>query len=407
MPDSKDYYETLSVKRDASQDDIKKAFRQLARKYHPDLNQGSKESEEKFKEINEAYHVLSDPQKKAAYDNAGHAVFQPGDFSGYTSPSYDDLFRDFGLGDIFDAFYAGPGRTHSTAGADLWYETEISLTDAFHGIKNTIEIPHVYTCGTCHGSGAQPGFIHTCPTCKGSGEQVTVRRNGYQEVVTISPCPGCGGRGMIIQKSCETCKGSGIVRRMRRIEVSIPAGIEDGQVLRIAGEGEPGRDNGLPGDLYAIVHIKKHPIFERQGADLYSTTVIGRNTAIYGGEITITTISGSATLKIPRETQNHTLFRLKEQGMPYLNSGKRGDLLTEVIVTISGEPAKKLSGWRGEAFVALISFIIASADLLLRLQHEGALTPGSLIIFIVLFLVCYATGWIVLKVFRGMVGNAG
>jgi molecular chaperone DnaJ len=407
MPDSKDYYETLGVRRDVSQDDIKKAFRQLARKYHPDLNKGSKESEEKFKEINEAYQVLSDPQKKAEYDNVGHAVYRPGDFSGYTPPSYDDLFRDFGLGDIFDAFYAGPGRTQSTAGADLWYETEISLTDAFHGIKNTIEVPHVYPCGTCHGSGAQPGFIHTCPTCGGSGEQVTVRRNGYQEVVTISPCPGCGGRGTIIQKSCETCRGSGIIRRTRRIEVSIPAGIEDGQVLRIAGEGEPGRDNGLPGDLYAIVHIRKHPIFERQGADLYSTTVIGRNTAIYGGEITITTISGSATLKIPRETQNHTLFRLKEQGMPYLNSGKRGDLLTEVIVTISGEPAKKLSEWRGEAFVALISFIIASADFLLRLQHEGSLTPGSLIIFIVLFLVCYATGWILLKVFRGKVGNAG
>jgi molecular chaperone DnaJ len=404
--EKKDYYETLGVKRDVSPNDLKKAFRQLARKYHPDLNQGSKESEEKFKEINEAYHVLSDPQKKAEYDNVGPAVYRPGDFSGYTPPSNEDLFRDFGLGDIFDAFYAGPDRTHSTAGADLWYETEISLPDAFHGIKNTIEVPHVYACGTCHGSGAQPGFIRTCTTCGGSGERVTVRRNGYQEVVTISPCPECGGRGTIIEKSCETCQGSGTIRRIRRIEVSIPAGVEDGQFLRIAGEGESGRDNGPPGDLYAVVHIKKHPLFERQGADLYSTTVIGRETALSGGEITLPTITGSATLKIPRETQSHTVFRLKEQGMPYLNSRKRGDLFTEVIVTISGEPVKKLAGWKGEALVALVAFIIASAYSLLLLQSDGVLTPDDLILFIVLFLVCYATGWVLLNVYRRFAGNA-
>src|SRR5512137_449809 len=155
MMGKKDYYETLSVTRDVSPDDLKKAFRHLARKYHPDLNQGSKEAEEKFKEINEAYQVLSDPQKKAEYDNVGHAAFRPGNTSSYTPPSYDDLFRDFGLGDIFDAFYMGPGRTQSTAGADLWYEIEISLNDAFYGTKNTIEVPHMYECDTCHGSGAQ------------------------------------------------------------------------------------------------------------------------------------------------------------------------------------------------------------------------------------------------------------
>jgi molecular chaperone DnaJ len=225
-------------------------------------------------------------------------------------------------------------------------------------------------------------------------------------VVTISPCPECGGRGTIIEKSCETCQGSGTIRRIRRIEVSIPAGVEDGQFLRIAGEGESGRDNGPPGDLYAVVHIKKHPLFERQGADLYSTTVIGRETALSGGEITLPTITGSATLKIPRETQSHTLFRLKEQGMPYLNSRKRGDLFTEVIVTISGEPVKKLAGWKGEALVALVAFIIASAYSLLLLQSDGVLTPGDLILFIVLFLVCYATGWVLLNVYRRFAGNA-
>jgi len=405
--EKKDYYETLGVKRDVSQDDLKKAFRQLARKYHPDLNKGSKESEEKFKEINEAYQVLSDPQKKAEYDNVGHAAFRPGDTSGYKPPSYDDLFRDFGLGDIFDAFYAGPGRTQSTAGADLWYEIEISLTDAFYGTKNTVEVPHMYECGTCHGSGAQQGFIRTCTTCGGSGEVITVQRDGrYQEVITISQCPECGGRGTIIGKPCETCQGRGTIRRMRRIEVSIPAGVEDGQYLRIAGEGEPGRDYGPPGDLYAVVHIKKHPVFERQGAYLYSTTVIGRATALLGGEITVPTITGSATLKIPRESQSHTLFRLKEQGMPYLNSRRRGDLLTEVIVNISEEPTKKQVGWKGEELVALLALIIASADFLLRFQRDGALTPGNLLISMVLFLVCYAIGWVLLNVYRGIVGNA-
>jgi len=404
--EKKDYYETLGVKRDVSQDDLKKAFRQLARKYHPDLNKGSKEAEEKFKEINEAYHVLSDPQKKAEYDNAGHAAFRPGDISGFKPPSYDDLFRDFGLGDIFDAFYGGPGRSQSTHGADLWYETEISLTDAFYGTKNTVEVPHMYECGTCHGSGAQPGFTRTCTTCGGSGELVHVQRGGYQKVVNISQCPECGGRGTIIIKPCETCQGKGTIRRMRRIEVAIPAGVEDGQFLRIANEGEPGRNHGPPGDLYTVVHIKKHPVFEQQGADLYSTTVIGRATALHGGEITIPTITGSATLKIPRESQNQTVFRLKEQGMPYLNSRWRGDLFTRVIVEGSEGLTKKQKGWKGEELVAILALIIASAYFLLRFQQDGALTPGFLLISVVIFLICYAIGWILLNVYRRIAGNA-
>jgi molecular chaperone DnaJ len=398
--EKKDYYEILGVKRDVSPDDLKKAYRQLARKYHPDLNKGSKEAEEKFKEINEAYHVLSDPRKKGEYDNAGPAAFSPGNTSGYQPPSYDDLFRDFGLGDIFDAFYAGPGRSRSTAGADLWYRIEISLADAFRGTKNIIEVPHLYECGTCQGTGAQPGFIHTCPTCGGSGEIVHAHRSGYQEVISVSPCPECGGLGTIIEKPCETCEGRGTIRRMRRIEVSIPAGIEDGQFLRIAGEGEPGRNHAPPGDLYAVVYIKKDRVFERRGADLYTTTVIGRATAELGGEIFIPAINGSATLRIPRETQSHTLFRLKEQGMPFLNSSRRGDLFTEVI--ISEGPVKK--GWRGEELVAVVALIIASAEFLLRFQRDGALTPGSLFIFIVVFLVCYATGWILLNVYRRITG---
>jgi molecular chaperone DnaJ len=397
MMEKKDYYDILDVKRDVSQDDLKKAFRQLARKYHPDLNKGSKEAEEKFKEINEAYHVLSDPQKKAEYDNRGHAAFRPGDTSGYKPPSYDDLFRDFGLGDIFDAFYAGPGRTRSTAGADLWYETEISLTDAFYGTKNTIEVPHMYECGTCHGSGAQPGFIRTCTTCGGSGERVHVQQGGYQKVINSSQCHECGGRGTIIIKPCDTCQGTGITRRVRRIEVYIPAGIEDGQFLRIAGEGEPGRNHSPPGDLYARVHIKKHPLFEREGADLYSTTVIGRETALVGGEITVPTITGNATLKIPPETKNQTVFRLKEQGMPYLNSRWRGDLFTRVIVDVSEGLTIKPRGWKGEELVAIVALIISSAYFLLQFQRDGALTPGNLLISMIIFLVGYGIGWMLLN----------
>lgn len=349
----KDYYETLGVKRDASQDDLKKAFRHLARKYHPDLNQGSKEAEDKFKEINEAYQVLSDPQKKTEYDQVGHAEIKPGDTAGYRPPSYDDLFRDFGLGDIFDAFSSGAGRARSRAGADLRYEIEISLTDAFYGTKNTVGVPHNYECSTCHGSGAEPGFIRDCPTCKGTGEIRRVQQSGRQQVMNIAQCPDCDGRGKIIEKICKTCQGRGTLRKTRRLEVSIPPGVQDGQFLRIAGEGEPGENRGPPGDLYAVIHIKKHPVFDRQGADLYSTAVIGLATALLGGEITVPTITGSVSLKIPRGSQSHTLFRLREQGMPYLNAKGRGDLLVKVIVKIPDKLTKKQEDLIREALVGI------------------------------------------------------
>jgi molecular chaperone DnaJ len=336
-----DYYELLGVKKDASQDDLKKAFRHLARKYHPDLNKGSKEAEEKFKEVNEAYQVLSDPQKKAQYDQVGHADFKPGEYTQARTPSYDDLFRDFGLGDIFDAFSTGSGRARSRAGADLRYDIEISLTDAFYGTKNTVAVPHLTECGTCHGTGAQPGFIRTCTKCGGTGEIRTVQRRGNQQVMNIAQCPDCGGSGKITEKPCETCHGRGSIQKTRRIEVSIPRGVEDTQFLRIAGEGEPGENQGPSGDLYAVVHIKRDSSFERQGADLYSTTIISLKTALLGGEITVRTITGTAVLKIPRGTQSHTLFRLRDQGMPYLNANNRGDLLVKIVVKVPEKLTKK------------------------------------------------------------------
>ncbi len=348
---TQDYYEVLGVKRDASADDLKKAFRHLARKYHPDLNKGSKEAEEKFKEVNEAYQVLSDPTKKAQYDQVGHADFAPGDESRYQAPSYDDLFRDFGLGDIFDAFSTGPQRARSRAGADLRYDIEISLTDAFYGTKNTVAVPHQSECSTCHGTGAQPGYLKECPTCHGTGEIRTPQRIRNRQVTSLATCPECGGSGRIVERPCQTCHGSGVLQKTRKIEVTIPRGVEDGQLLRIAGEGEPGENRGPPGDLYAVVHVKKHDVFERQGADLRTTAVVGLPTALLGGEISVPTITGSALLKIPRGTQSHTLFRLRNQGMPFLNADRRGDLLVKVIVKIPADLTKKQEDLMKEAFV--------------------------------------------------------
>jgi molecular chaperone DnaJ len=346
----KDYYETLGVKKDASQDEIKKSFRQLARKYHPDLNKGSREAEEKFKEINEAYQVLSDPQKKAQYDQVGHAAFRPGDTAGYKPPSYDDLFRDFGLGDIFDAFSGVTPRTRQRSGADLRYEIEISLADAFYGTKNTVGVPHHFTCATCKGSGAEPGSVRDCPACRGTGEIRNVQRSGNRQMVNIAVCPTCRGQGKIIEKPCPACKGKGTVQKIRRIEVSVPRGVEDGQFLRIPGEGEPGGNGGPPGDLYAVIHIRPDRMFDRKGADLYRSVVISLRTALLGGEVEVPTITGTAHLKIPPGTQSHTLFRLREQGMPYLNSDNRGDLLVKAIVKIPEKLSKKQEDLVKEAF---------------------------------------------------------
>ena len=346
-----DYYEILGVKRDASPDNLKKAFRHLARKYHPDLNKGSKEAEEKFKEINEAYQVLSDPQKKAQYDQVGHAEFRPGDSASYKPPSYDDLFRDFGLGDIFDAYSGASRKIRQRAGADLRYDITISLSDAFYGTKNTVAVPHYSECGTCHGTGAEPGYLKNCPTCKGTGEIRQPLRMGNRQMMNIAQCPDCGGSGRIIEKPCRTCHGSGTMQKTRMIEITIPRGVEDGQFLRIAGEGEPGENKGPPGDLYAVVHVKKHDIFERQGTDLYTTAMVGLPAALLGEEISVPTLTGSVLLKIPRGTQSHTLFRLRGQGMPSRNSDNRGDLLVKVIVNIPVNLTKKQETLMKEAFI--------------------------------------------------------
>ncbi len=340
MHEKKDYYEILGVSRDATQEEIKRAFRRLARKYHPDVNPGDKEAEEKFKLINEAFEVLSDPEKRAAYDQFGEAGlqgmgFEPGRERGFAS--FEDLFRDFGFDDIFDVFsFFGEKERHGPRpGSDLKYDIEITLEDAFYGMTTKIEVPIFEKCSFCGGTGAEPGTSpRICPDCRGSGEIRIVKRTGFMHTMKIVPCKKCEGTGRIIDSPCEKCGGSGRERKMRTVAVKIPRGIEDGQYLRLAGQGEPGEKGAPPGDLYIEIHIKEHPIFERHGKDLFCKTIIDLKTAILGGEIEVPTITGKAKIKIPPGTQSHTIFRLKNQGMPGLRDGKRGDQFVKIVVEI-------------------------------------------------------------------------
>ncbi|RPJ54028.1 MAG: molecular chaperone DnaJ, partial [Methanobacteriota archaeon] len=270
--DKRDYYDLLGISRDASPDEIKSAFRQAARKHHPDLNPGNKEAEERFKEINEAYQVLSDREKRASYDQFGHAAFKPGDFAGSRAPNFDDLFRDFGFGDIFEAFAGRSSRQRRREGADIRYDLEITLEEAAAGVKKTIEVPRAVVCDVCGGSGAKAGHLKTCSACGGTGEVRRVQQSPFGQIVNISVCRVCGGRGTITDAPCEACKGAGRQRRVRAIEVAIPKGVDDGLYLRVSGEGEAGERGAPPGDLYVVVHVQDHPIFERQGADLFCKT---------------------------------------------------------------------------------------------------------------------------------------
>jgi molecular chaperone DnaJ len=339
----KDYYKILEVGRDASQEEIKKAFRHLARKYHPDI--AGKESEDKFKEINEAFQVLSDPEKRSQYDQYGQSAFRHGEFSGSRAQNFDDLFRDFGFGDIFDVFSGmGSGRSRQREpeeGADLKYEMEISLEDSFKGMAMKIEVPGHSECKSCKGTGAKPGFIKTCQQCGGSGHVRKVQKTAFIQFMTSGPCDRCGGMGKIIEKKCEDCDGRGRIKATKKIEIKIPRGIDDDSYLRISGQGEPGRRGGESGDLYVVIHVKPHDIFERRDNDLFCKTEISLSHAIFGGELQVPTISGKAVIRIPAGTQSHTVFRLRGQGMPDVHTGKRGDQLVKVVVKVPEKLSQK------------------------------------------------------------------
>ena len=335
---NKDYYKILGVNKEASQDEIKKAFRQLARKYHPDVNSGNKEAEEKFKEINEAFQILGNSEKRAQYDQFGSSAFNQEDLRGFGDFqfNFNDLFSDFGFGDIFDIFSGrrSSRREQYEEGADLRYDLEITLEDAFHGVRKTIEIPSHEICKKCRGLGAEEKFLKECDQCHGSGEIKFARKHRFTQFLSVTPCNKCKATGKIATKVCDLCKGNGQIEKKQKIDIKIPQGVNSGQYLRISGKGELGL-NAPSGDLYVIIRIKKHFIFEREDENLFLDEKIDLDTAMFGEDIEIKGIDNKKIkLKIPAGTQSHTSFRLEGQGMPSINSSERGDLFIRIIVDI-------------------------------------------------------------------------
>lgn len=343
-----DYYELLGVAKTASEEDLKKAYRKKAVQYHPDKNPGNKEAEEMFKKISHAYEVLKDAEKRAAYDRYGHAAFEgpgagarrPGGAGGGFHDPFD-IFREVfggagggggGGGGIFDEMFGGGGgRDGGRDGADLRYDLEITLEEAARGTEKEISFRKAMACERCEGSGAEPGSKRsTCPTCRGAGQ---IRRSGG--IITFTQtCPTCGGAGTRVEKECSVCRGEGRVPKTTKLNVRIPAGVDTGSRLRSAGNGEAGASGGATGDLYIVLSVREHEIFERQGQDLFCEIPIKFTLATLGGTIEVPTLFGKASLKIPVATQSGTTFRLRGKGMPSLRGGAQGDQLVRVHVEV-------------------------------------------------------------------------
>lgn len=336
--DKRDYYEILGVGREASPDELKSAFRKLAVKYHPDRNPDNPEAEKTFKQLAEAYDVLSDPKKRQMYDRYGHDMgrasghggfdFDFGSFS--SSNAFADIFGDL-FGDIFGGGFGGRGRSRGRRGADLRYDLEVEFEQAANGWETEVQFPKRTTCETCSGSGAKPGTEpSTCASCGGAG-QVRMQQGFF----SISrPCPSCGGRGKIIKSPCSTCSGSGQTNRSHTLKITLPAGIDDGQRLRLQGEGEAGVEGGPAGDLYVVVHIKPHPIFKREEDNVIVEMPISFGQAALGAEVEVPTLSGRVGLKIPSGTQPGTVFRLRDKGIPHLGGVGRGHQYVKVSVEV-------------------------------------------------------------------------
>lgn len=324
----RDYYEVLGISRVASDEEIKKSYRKLAMKYHPDRNPGDKEAEEAFKDAAEAYEVLRDPQKRQMYDQFGHEGLKGTGFRGFSG--FEDIFSSFG--DIFEDFFGfgtRRGRTAARKGADLRYDLELSFIDAAFGKETAIEVPRSIQCDTCMGKGTKPGtYPVNCPGCQGRG-QVT-RSQGFFSISTT--CPHCHGEGRIITDPCGDCRGTGRVKRKKKVSVKIPGGVEDGSRLRLRGEGEEGEMGGVPGDLYVVLHIEPHPFFEREGSDIICQVPISFTQAALGAEIEIPTLEGMKKINVPRGTQSGHILHLKGQGTYRLRGMGRGDQIVQIIV---------------------------------------------------------------------------
>ncbi|TNG93230.1 molecular chaperone DnaJ [Pasteurellaceae bacterium USgator11] len=326
----RDYYEVLGVARSADEKEIKKAYKRLAMKYHPDRNPDNKDAESKFKEVKEAYEILTDQQKRAAYDQYGHAAFEQGGFGGgaggFGGADFGDIFGDM-FGDIFGG--GGRGRQRVVRGDDLRYDLEITLEEAVKGTTKDIKINTLVECDSCHGSGAQADSkVETCPTCKGAGR--VRRQQGF--FVTEQVCPTCHGSGKKIEKPCTKCHGDGRVHKAKNLSVKIPAGVDTGNQLRLSGEGAAGENGAPAGDLYVVIHVKDHHIFERDGNNLYCEVPISFTMAALGGEIEVPTLDGRVNLKIPAETQTGKLFRMRGKGVTSTRSHYAGDLICKVII---------------------------------------------------------------------------
>ena len=334
----RDYYTTLGVNRDASEEDIKKAYRRLAMKHHPDRNPNDKQSEERFKEAKEAYEVLTDARKRAAYDQFGHAGVDPSAGFGAAGARGFGGQEGFGgfadaFGDIFgEIFGSGSARGRGNGvyrGADLRYNLELSLEEVARGTEAKIRIPALEQCATCHGSGAKPGTQpQTCPTCLGQG--LVRMSQGFFSIQQT--CPHCHGTGKIVPEPCAACDGAGRVKKHKTLSVKIPAGVDQDDRVRLSGEGEAGLNGGPPGDLYVVINIKPHPVFQRENSDLHCEMPVSFATAALGGEIEIPTLEGHARLTIPAETQSGQVFRLRNKGIKPVRSSVHGDLYCHVVV---------------------------------------------------------------------------
>ncbi len=326
----RDYYEVLGIQKGADEKEIKRAYKRLAMKYHPDRTKGDKESEEKFKEINEAYEVLADKEKRATYDQFGHAAFEnggagAGGFGGFSGADFGDIFGDM-FGDIFGG---GRGRQRVVRGEDLRYDIEITLEEAVRGVKKDIQINTLVQCDHCHGSGAEKDSkVETCPTCHGAGR--IRRQQGF--FVTEQACPHCHGSGKRIEKPCKKCHGDGRVHKKKNLSVTIPPGVDTGNQLRLSGEGAAGENGAPAGDLYVVIHVKEHHIFQRDGNNLYCEVPISFTLAALGGEIEVPTLDGRVKLKVPEGTQTGKLFRMRGKGVAAARSGYTGDLICKVII---------------------------------------------------------------------------
>lgn len=339
MADNKrDYYEVLGIAKGASEDEIKKAYRQMAKKYHPDLNPGDKEAEARFKEVNEAYEVLSDPQKKARYDQYGHAGVDPNfGAGGYQGYGFDGM--DIDLGDIFSSFFGGGSRRANPnaprRGADASASVVISFEEAARGCKKQVDVRLVDTCPDCRGSGAAKGSTpQTCPSCNGTGQERRQQRTPFGVIQTQTVCSRCRGKGKIIDRPCQTCSGTGQVRRPSSVGINIPAGIADGQVITIRGKGNAGTNGGPAGDLEIQIAVRPHPVFEREGYDIHCELPLTFTQMALGAEVQVPTLDGNVSYPIREGAQPGETFRLKGKGFPFINGRGHGDEVVHITVEV-------------------------------------------------------------------------